>query len=142
MWRAITRGINWSKPVEKTIVHTHDAPAAVGPYSQAVRVGPFLCTAGQIGLDPSTGKLVTDDIRVQTERVLNNLRAVLRAVGGDLEHVVKTTVFLLDMSEFSAMNEVYAGYFGAKPPARSTVQVAGLPLGARVEIEVIAYLPE
>ena len=128
--------------MEKKIIHTTNAPAAVGPYSQAVRVGPFLYTAGQIGLDPTTGKMVADDIEVQTERVLNNLQAVLQAAGGDLTHVLKTTVFLIDMAEFGTMNGVYGKYFSADPPARSTVQVAGLPLGARVEIEVVAYLSE
>ncbi len=128
--------------MKKTIVHTLNAPAAVGPYSQAVRVGPFLYTAGQIGLDPETGKLVPDDIRIQTERVLNNLKAVVQAAGGDLTDIMKTTVFLLDMAEFGSMNEVYASFFGSNPPARSAVQVAALPLGARVEIEAVAYLPK
>lgn len=128
--------------MKKSVVHTEKAPGAVGPYSQAVRVGPFLYTAGQIGLDPETGKLVTDDIEIQTERVLKNLQAVLQAAGGDLSDVVKTTVFLLDMGEFGAMNGVYAGFFGGNPPARSAVQVAALPLGGRVEIEAVAFLPE
>lgn len=128
--------------MEKTIIHTEKAPAAVGPYSQAVRVGPFLYTAGQLGLDHETGKLVDDEIKTQTERALNNLRSVVQAAGGDLGDVVKTTVFLLDMAEFGAMNEVYAGFFGDSPPARSAVQVAALPLGGRVEVEAVAYLPE
>lgn len=128
--------------MEKTIIHTEKAPAAVGPYSQAVRVGPFLYTAGQLGLDHETGKLVADEIKTQTERALNNLRSVVQAAGGDLGDVVKTTVFLLDMAEFGAMNEVYAGFFGDSPPARSAVQVAALPLGGRVEVEAVAYLPE
>lgn len=128
--------------MKRTVIHTDNAPAAVGPYSQAVRIGRFLYTAGQIGLDPATGKLVADDIEIQTERVLNNLQAVLQAAGGDLPDVVKTTVFLLDMAEFGAMNGVYAGFFGGSPPARSAVQVAALPLGCRVEIEAVAYLPE
>lgn len=128
--------------MEKKIVHSQEAPAAVGPYSQAVRVGPFLYTAGQLGLDPESGSLVADDIKVQTERVLKNLRAVLQAAGGDLTNVVKTTVFLLDMAEFGAMNEVYASFFPADPPARSAIQVAALPLGGRVEIEAVAYLSE
>jgi 2-iminobutanoate/2-iminopropanoate deaminase len=128
--------------VEKTIIHTKKAPGAVGPYSQAIRVGPFLYTAGQIGLDPETGKMVADDIELQTERVLKNLKAVLQAAGGDLSDVVKTTVFLLDMGEFGAMNGVYAGFFAEHPPARSAVQVAALPLGGRVEIEAVAFLPE
>ena len=128
--------------MDRTVIHTEHAPAAVGPYSQAVRVGPFLYTAGQIGLDPATGKMVADDIEVQTKRVLENLQAVLHAVGGDLSNIVKTTVFLLDMAEFGAMNGVYKGFFGDSPPARSAVQVSALPLGGRVEIEAVAYLPE
>lgn len=128
--------------MEKTVIHTKKAPGSVGPYSQAVRVGPFLYTAGQIGLDPETGTMLEDNIEIQTERVLKNLKAVLQAAGGDLSDVVKTTVFLLDMGEFGAMNEVYAGFFGDNPPARSAVQVAALPLGGRVEIEAVAYLPE
>lgn len=128
--------------MDKLVIHTDKAPAAVGPYSQAVRVGPFLYTAGQIALDPATGTLVADEIGIQTGRVLNNLQAVLQAAGGDLADVVKTTVFLLDMAEFGLMNEVYASFFSEDPPARSTVQVAALPLGGRVEIEVVAYLPE
>lgn len=124
----------------KVTIHTQKAPAAVGPYSQAIGAGPFVYTAGQIGLDPASGQLVADDIRVQTERVLTNLQAILQAAGSDLAAVVKTTVFLLDMAEFRAMNEVYADFFGDRPPARSTVQVSALPLGARVEIEVVAYL--
>ncbi len=126
--------------MEKTVIHTEKAPGAVGPYSQAVRVGPFLYTAGQIGLDPESGKLVADDIEIQTDRVLKNLKAVLEAAGGDLSNVVKTTVFLLDMGEFAAMNGVYSSFFGENPPARSAVQVAALPLGGRVEIEAVAYL--
>jgi 2-iminobutanoate/2-iminopropanoate deaminase len=128
--------------MEKDVIQTENAPGAVGPYSQAVRVGSFVYTAGQIGLDPSTGKMVDDDIEVQTERVLNNLKAVLQAAGSSLSDVVKTTVFLLDMGEFTAMNGVYSSFFSDKPPARSAVQVAALPLGGRVEIEAVAYLPE
>jgi 2-iminobutanoate/2-iminopropanoate deaminase len=126
--------------MEKTVIHTKSAPGAVGPYSQAVRVGSFLYTAGQIGLDPESGQMVADDIELQTERVLKNLKAVLQAAGGGLSDVVKTTVFLLDMGEFGAMNKVYASFFGDNPPARSAVQVAALPLGGRVEIEAVAYL--
>ena len=128
--------------MEKDVIQTENAPGAVGPYSQAVRVGSFVYTAGQIGLDPSTGKMVDDDIEVQTERVLNNLKAVLQAAGSSLSDVFKTTVFLLDMGEFTAMNGVYSSFFSDKPPARSAVQVAALPLGGRVEIEAVAYLPE
>jgi 2-iminobutanoate/2-iminopropanoate deaminase len=128
--------------MEKTIIQTKRAPAAVGPYSQAIQVGRFLYTAGQIPLDPVTGKMVDDDITIQAERALQNLKAVLEAAGGGLGDVVKTTVFLQDMGEFAAMNAVYAQYFGESPPARSAVQVAALPLGARIEIEAVAVLPE
>lgn len=126
----------------KSIIHTEHAPAAVGPYSQAVRVGQFLYTAGQIPLDPATGKLVQGPISEQTERALRNLEAILTEAGGSFSHVVKTTVFLQDMAEFGAMNAVYKDFFPADPPARSTVEVAALPLGARVEIELVAFLPE
>jgi 2-iminobutanoate/2-iminopropanoate deaminase len=99
-------------------------------------------TAGQIPLDPASGKMVADDITIQAERVLQNLKAVLEAAGGGLEHVVKTTVFLQDMGEFAAMNAVYAQFFSENPPARSAVQAAALPLGSRLEIEAVAILPE
>lgn len=117
-----------------------DAPKAIGPYAQGIVAGGFLFTAGQIALDPATMKLVPGDIAVQTGRVLENLEAVLRGAGGTLQDVVKTTVFLADLSDFAAMNEVYAERFGAHRPARSTVQVAALPAGARVEIELVARL--
>ena len=117
-----------------------DAPKAIGPYAQGVVSGGFLFTAGQIPLDPSTAKLVQGDISVQTGRVLDNLEAILRGAGATLQSVVKTTVFLADLSDFAAMNEVYAKRFGAHRPARSTVQVAALPAGARIEIEVVAAL--
>lgn len=128
--------------MSKTIIHTDHAPAAVGPYSQAVRVGNFVYTAGQIALDPGTGKMVEGTISEQTERALQNLEAVLGAAGCSLRDVVKTTVFLQDMFEFGAMNAVYSKFFGEEPPARSAVEVAALPLGAKVEIEGVAYLPE
>jgi len=118
-----------------------DAPKAIGPYAQAVRVGNLLFTAGQIPLDPATMKLVEGDIAVQTGRVLANLEAILRGAGVTLAHVVKTTVFLADIRDFAAMNEVYAARFGAHRPARSTVQVAALPAGARIEIDLVANLP-
>ena len=117
-----------------------DAPKAIGPYAQAVVAGGFLFTAGQIPLDPATGKLVEGDIGVQTGRVLDNLEAVLKGAGATLQCVVKTTVFLADLKDFVAMNEVYARRFGAHRPARSTVQVAALPAGARIEIDVVAAL--
>ena len=125
----------------KTAISTNDAPAAIGPYSQAVRVGDMLFTSGQIPIDPATGNLVPGDITAQTTRVLENLKAVLSAAGIDLVHVVKTTVFLKDMKDFAAMNVVYAKYFagpGIVPPARSTIQVAALPKDAMIEIECIA----
>ena len=125
----------------KTAISTKDAPAAIGPYSQAVRVGDMIFTSGQIPIDPATGNLVAGGIPEQTTRVLENLKAVLAAAGIDLTHVVKTTVFLKDMKDFAAMNEIYARYFapeGVVAPARSTVQVAALPKDALVEIECIA----
>ncbi len=120
------------------IVHTDTAPAAIGPYSQAVASGSFVFTAGQIGLDPATMEVVPGDVAAQTERVLRNLSAVLQAAGSSLANVVKTTVYLADMAEFAAMNEVYAKHFGSHKPARSTVQAAGLPKNVRVEIDAIA----
>jgi 2-iminobutanoate/2-iminopropanoate deaminase len=120
------------------VVATDRAPRAIGPYSQAITVGDFVFTAGQIGLDPGTMELVAGGIAEQTERVLRNLAAVLESAGTDASHVVKTTVFLVDMADFAAMNEVYQRHFGAHKPARSTVAVAQLPKGGRVEIEAIA----
>lgn len=120
------------------IVATDKAPKAVGPYSQAVRAGEFLFCAGQIPLDPATGQLVPGGIQEQTARVLENIKAVLASQGIGLEHVVKTTVFMTNLADFAAMNEIYAKSFPTNPPARSTVQVAALPKGAQVEIEVIA----
>lgn len=122
----------------KTIITTAKAPAAVGPYSQAVRSEDLIFTAGQVGLDPETGELVGGDIVAQTRQAIRNLAAVLEASGSSLERVVKTTVFMTDLADFSRMNGVYAEHFGPEPPARSTVQVAGLPLGAQVEIEAVA----
>jgi 2-iminobutanoate/2-iminopropanoate deaminase len=130
-----------TKNPQKTAIATPDAPAAIGPYSQAVRVGDMLFTSGQIPIDPGTGELVQGGIAEQTTRVLENLKAVLAAAGIDLIHVVKTTVFLKDMNDFAAMNAIYARYFapqGVVAPARSTVQVAALPKDALVEIECIA----
>jgi 2-iminobutanoate/2-iminopropanoate deaminase len=119
-------------------VATPNAPRAIGPYSQATRAGGLLFTAGQVGFDPSTGELVDGGITEQTERVLQNVRAILQAAGLDMGHVVKTTVFLVDMADFAAMNTVYAKAFGDHRPARSTVAVSALPRGARIEIEAIA----
>ena len=122
----------------REIVATEAAPQAIGPYSQAVRLGDLVFTSGQIPIDPQTGVFVEGGIAEQTEQVLRNLAEVLRAAGTGLEEVVKTTVFLADMNDFAAMNEVYARYFSNEPPARSTVQAARLPRDARVEIDVIA----
>ena len=122
----------------KKIVSTKDAPAAVGPYSQAIRSGSMLFCAGQIPLDPQTGQIVSDDISAQTRRVLENISAVLRAANLNFGHVVKTTIFLTSMGDFQTVNEIYATYFKENPPARSTVGVSALPKGAKVEIEVIA----
>jgi len=122
----------------KTIIKPAGSPAAVGPYNHAVRCGNLLFCSGQIPLDPSTGELVGGDIRAQTERVLQNILLILKDQQLSLENVVKTTVFLTDLSDFAGMNEVYASFFTVDFPARSTIQVAGLPKGARVEIEVVA----
>lgn len=122
-------------------VSTPNAPRAIGPYSQATRANGLLFTAGQVGFDPATGELVDGGISEQTERVLANIRAILEAERLDLSTVVKTTVYLLDMADFAAMNTVYAKVFGDHRPARSTVAVAALPRGARVEIDAVAVLP-
>ena len=121
-------------------VSTPNAPAAIGPYSQAIRSGNLLFVSGQIPLDPASGTLVTGGIADQTEQVLRNLGAILRAAGGSLDRVVKTTVYLADMSEFAAMNEVYGRYFPSPAPARATIQAARLPRDVRVEIDLIADL--
>lgn len=129
--------------MKKQSVSTTSAPAAIGPYSQAVRIGDLVYTSGQVALDPGTAALIEGGIREQTERVIANLKSVLAAAGGDLSQVFKTTVFLKDMGDFAAMNEVYGRYFageGIVAPARSTVEVARLPKDALVEIEVIAHL--
>ncbi|HMM42089.1 MAG TPA: RidA family protein [Thermomicrobiales bacterium] len=120
------------------IVATDKAPGAIGPYSQAVKTGNYVFTAGQIPLDPATGKLVGGDIEAQTERVLQNLEAVLAAAGSSFDRVVKTTCFLVNLDDFATFNEIYARHFGDAKPARSTVQVAKLPAGALVEVECVA----
>jgi 2-iminobutanoate/2-iminopropanoate deaminase len=119
-------------------ISTAGAPRAIGPYSQGITANGFLFTAGQVGFDPASGELVDGGIAEQTHRVLQNIRAILRAGGTDIANVVKTTVFLVDMADFALMNEVYAEFFGDHRPARSTVAVASLPRGARVEIEAVA----
>jgi 2-iminobutanoate/2-iminopropanoate deaminase len=126
----------------KKIVSTSDAPAAIGPYSQAIRSGSLLFCAGQIPLDPATGQIVSGDIAQQTRRVLENIAAILKAEHLCFDHVVKTTIFLTSMDDFQSVNEIYALYFRENPPARSTVAVAALPKGAKVEIEVIAMASE
>ena len=123
----------------KKIVSTSDAPAAIGPYSQAIRSGSMLFCAGQIPLDPKTGQIVSGDIAEQAKRVLENIGAILRAEHLNFDHVVKTTIFLTSMGDFQAVNEIYATYFRENPPARSTVAVSALPKEAKVEIEVIAH---
>lgn len=124
----------------KTVV-TDQAPKAIGPYSQGIIANGFLFTAGQIAIDPATGQVIEGDVRAQTERVLENLSSVLGAAGASWRHVVKTTVFLHDMNDFPAVNETYARVLGDARPARSTVQVSGLPRGVLVEIDAIAELP-
>jgi 2-iminobutanoate/2-iminopropanoate deaminase len=134
---------NRSMPQTKTAISTKDAPAAIGPYTQAVRVGDLLFTSGQVALDPATGNIVPGGIAEQTTRVLENLKAVLTAADTSFARVIKTTVFLKDMKDFAAMNEIYAKYLapeGAIPPARSTVQVSALPKDSLVEIECIAIV--
>ena len=126
----------------KKIISTSEAPAAIGPYSQAVRSGNFLFCSGQIPLDPQSGQVVSGDIATQARRVLDNIRAVLKAEGLTFENIVKTTIFLTDLGDFQVVNDVYGSYFQQQPPARSTVQVSALPKGANVEIEVIAVADE
>jgi 2-iminobutanoate/2-iminopropanoate deaminase len=125
-----------------TQINTEKAPAAIGPYSQGILSGNLLFTSGQIPLDPATGSLVSEGIQSETKQVLENLKAVLEAGAAGLKDVVKTTVYMTDLSEFAQMNEVYGIYFSGEPPARSTVGVASLPRGARVEIEAVAVVPK
>jgi 2-iminobutanoate/2-iminopropanoate deaminase len=125
----------------KTIIKPAKSAPAVGPYNHAVRIGDLLFCAGQIPLDPATGNLVAGDVKAQTERVLENIKTILDDQRLGFEHVVKSTVFMTNLGDFAAMNEVYAKYFTSEHPARSTVQVAALPKGANVEIEVIAHFP-
>ncbi len=137
--------VTWGNvSMQRTKIQTSEAPAAIGPYSQAIRCGQFLYASGQVPLDPATGKMVGSDIKEQTERVCQNIQALLAAAGASLAQVVKTTVFLTSMQNYQAMNEVYARYFDGgpehQPPARSTIAVAELPREALVEIECIAIL--
>ncbi len=122
----------------KKIISTTEAPGAVGPYSQAVRIGNFVFCSGQIPLDPKTAQIVEGDISAQTRRVMENISAVLRAEGLAFENIVKTTIFLTNLADFQTVNELYGSYFKSDPPARSTVQVAALPKDAQIEIEVLA----
>lgn len=124
----------------KKIISTDSAPQAVGPYSQAVRMGDFLFCSGQISIDPKNQQVFTGDIQTQTKMVLNNIEAVLKQENMNFSHIIKTTIFLTSMSDFAAVNEIYAQRFSSAPPARSTVQVSGLPKGVNVEIEVIAHI--
>jgi 2-iminobutanoate/2-iminopropanoate deaminase len=122
----------------KKIISTSEAPAAVGPYSQAIRIGNFVFCSGQIPLDPKTGEIVPGDVKAQTRRVMENIAAVLRAEGLNFGSIIKTTIFLTNLADFQAVNELYGSYFQSEPPARSTVEVAALPKSATVEIDVIA----
>ena len=124
----------------RDVVITDRGPKPIGPYSQAIKSGGFIFISGQVAIDPKSGELTGGEIGQQTERVLNNVKAILEAAGANLHHVVKTTVFLKDMNDFAAMNEIYGRYFTSAPPARSTVQVARLPKDALVEIEVTAAI--
>jgi 2-iminobutanoate/2-iminopropanoate deaminase len=124
----------------KDVVHTDRGPKPIGPYSQAIKANGNLYLAGQVALDPKTGEMTGSDIRQQTERVMENIKGVLEAAGSNLHHVVKTTVYLKDLNDFVAMNEVYARYFTVAPPARATVEVSRLPKDALLEIDVIAAL--
>ncbi|MEI8167934.1 MAG: RidA family protein [Chloroflexales bacterium] len=124
--------------MERTVISTANAPQAIGPYSQGISAGGFIFLSGQLAIDPATGTLLEGDVGAMTRRICANIEALLTAAGSSLAHVVKATVFLADMNDFQAMNSVYAEFFPADPPARSTVQVARLPRDARVEIEVVA----
>jgi len=124
--------------MKKRIIQTDQAPAAIGPYSQAVRVGDFLYTSGQIALDPQSGEFLSGEIEQETERTIENISAILKAGGLSLDNVIKTTVYLTDLSHFARMNHIYEKYFSGNKPARACVQVAALPKGAKVEIEAIA----
>lgn len=125
--------------MNKTVIQTNDAPAAIGPYSQAIQAGPFLFCSGQIALSSNKDAPIPGDLKGQTEQVMKNIEAVLKAGGCGFQNIVKTTIFLTDMNDFATVNEIYGRFFPENPPARSTVAVAGLPRGVKVEIEVLAY---
>lgn len=124
--------------MEKKIIKTNNAPAPIGPYNQAVQYGDMLFISGQVAIDPKTGNLIQNDIQAETRQVMNNLKAILHEAGMDFNHVLKTSIFLMDMGQFTQVNEVYGSYFGENAPARETVQVSGLPKGVKVEISMIA----
>jgi 2-iminobutanoate/2-iminopropanoate deaminase len=125
----------------KTVINTHDAPAPIGPYSQAIVAGNFVFVSGQVAINPSTGELVLDDIKTETRQVMENIKSILSGAGIDFSNIVKTTIFLTDMQNFGQVNEVYGTYFTDSFPARETVQVAGLPKNVNVEISVTAIKP-
>ena len=124
--------------MSRKVISTSDAPAAIGPYSQAIRTENLVFLSGQLAIDPATGKLIEGDVAEMTRQIFRNIQAVLAAADSSLDRIVKTTVFLADMADFATMNQAYAEFFPENPPARSTIQAAGLPLNARVEIEIIA----
>jgi 2-iminobutanoate/2-iminopropanoate deaminase len=127
---------------DRIVIHNERAPAPIGPYSQAIRAGNMVFLSGQLGLDPATGKLVGPDVAAQTRAILTHIESILEMAGTGLGRVAKSTIFLIDLADFAEVNKIYAEAFAADPPARSTIQVAALPMGARVEIEVVAVLPE
>ncbi len=129
-----------SNPTTKRIINSAQAPATIGPYSQAVQAGDMIYTSGQIALDPATGEIVSSDVKAQTEQAMENLKSVIEAGGSDLNHVVKTTLYIKDMNDFQTINEVYGSYFKDNYPARSCVEVSALPKGAIIEIEAIAVV--
>lgn len=126
--------------MSKKVISTSNAPRAIGPYSQAIQAGPFLFVSGQISIDPATSELLLGNIQSQTTRVIENIKAILEAVGSTLDSVVKTTIYLKNLDDFNAVNEVYGSYFKENPPARATVEVSELPKGVGVEIEAMAYI--
>jgi 2-iminobutanoate/2-iminopropanoate deaminase len=139
-WALVTSMMAFAqeKKANREVIASKDAPQPIGPYSQAIKAGGFVFASGQIALDPATGKLIEGDIKAQTERVLKNLSAVLATAGSNMDRVVRTTVFLKNISDFQAMNEVYGKFFTNAPPSRTTVQAAGLPRDALLEIDVVA----